>query len=51
MLELAKGQYPYPTNKNPGIIEMLDMIAKDQIQNLLNSEIYSDDFRDFIGRW
>jgi len=51
MLELAKGQYPYPTNRNPGIIEMLDMIAKDQIQTSLEQELYSDDFKDFIARW
>jgi len=50
MLELAKGQYPYPTNRNPGIIEMLDMIAKDQIQTSLEQELYSDDFKDFIAR-
>jgi serine/threonine protein kinase len=50
MLELARGQFPYPVTRAPGIIEMLDMIQKDPIPMIPNNGRYTDDFRDFIGR-
>ena len=51
MLELARGQFPYPVTRNPSIIEMLGMIEKDPITMILNNGKYTDEFRDFIKRW
>jgi len=50
MLELARGQFPYPVTRAPGIIEMLDLIQRESIPNIPNNGRYSDEFRDFISR-
>lgn len=47
LIELATGNYPYPTGN---FIEMRDTINNKPTPNVPDNETYSAEFRDFISQ-